>query len=74
MEGQEFEDSLAYVLGWSRRGCQNSTLTFSSFSKKINVFFCYVYEYFACIPNVCLVPTEARRGCQIKWSWSYGWS
>lgn len=25
----------------------------------------------ACATHVCLVPTEARRGCWILWSWSY---
>jgi hypothetical protein len=36
-----------------------------------------VYECFACIyvspPVPCLVPTEARRGCQSLWNWSYKW-
>lgn len=26
---------------------------------------------YVCVPCLCLVPVEARRGCQIHWNWSY---
>jgi hypothetical protein len=26
-----------------------------------------------CVPCMCLIPTEARRWCQISWNWSYRW-
>lgn len=26
-----------------------------------------------CVPIVCLMPAEVRKGCQIRWSWSHAW-
>lgn len=26
-----------------------------------------------CVPIVCLMPMEVRKGCQIPWSWSHRW-
>lgn len=26
-----------------------------------------------CLPHTCLLPSDARRGCQISWDWSYRW-
>jgi hypothetical protein len=40
------------------------------------LFYFYVYRYFACmyvcVPLVCLVPSESRRGHQMLWNWSLG--
>lgn len=31
----------------------------------------YIASMYFYIPHVCLVPTEARRRCQIPWAWNY---
>lgn len=33
-----------------------------------------MYMVFCLHVSLCLVPVEARRGCQMTWNWSYrGW-
>ena len=28
---------------------------------------------YVCVPRVCLVPSEAEKGHQSPWNWSYRW-
>ena len=37
------------------------------------LFIICVLPTYSCIPYVCLLPAEARRGHQILWNWSYRW-
>lgn len=48
-------------------------LTFFKLKFLFYYFICMVVlpECMFCVPHVCLVSTENRRGCQIPWKWSY---
>jgi hypothetical protein len=33
----------------------------------------YIHGFVACMSVMCMEPTEAGRGRQIPWHWSYKW-
>lgn len=47
----------------------------SDIAQFVRFILVYVCEFFTCVyicvPHVCLVLAEVRRGCWIAWKWSY---
>ena len=40
----------------------------------LTFYFIYVWVVFffpTCVPHICLVSLEVKRGCQVPWNWTY---
>lgn len=47
-------------------------LSISTMNTSFYIHRCLAYIY-VCVPHVCLLPMEAKRGHQIPWYWGYRW-